>query len=98
MYQSITMNEMQRMKDINIIDVRESEEHQMGVIEGAILMPLNTIPSHLDELDKEETYHLVCHSGNRSSIAAQYLSKQGYNVVNVMGGMSAYSGKLSHEV
>jgi rhodanese-related sulfurtransferase len=36
---------------------------------------------------------VVCHSGNRSQAVSAYLGKQGYQVTNVMGGMSTYRGQ-----
>lgn len=92
------MDEMLRINNLNVIDVREHDEHEMGHIQGALLMPLNSLPTQLENLDKSKTYHIVCHSGSRSQIAAQYLSSKGYSVVNVLGGMSAYKGKLSYEM
>ena len=98
MYQTIGADEFSRLKKIKVIDVRETQEHAYGYIKEAHLMPLNTIPSQLHNLSKEDTYYVVCHSGARSSFACQYLSNQGYGVVNVMGGMSAYKGDLEYEM
>lgn len=95
---TIIMDEFLRLKNTNVIDVREPEEHASGHIEGALLMPLNTLPSEITILDKNKTYHIVCHSGGRSSIASQFLSQNGFDVVNVMGGMSAYRGDLVYEM
>jgi len=40
-------------------------------------------------LDKSKTYHIMCHSGGRSSATVEKLEKLGYNVINCEGGMSA---------
>ena len=41
-------------------------------------------------LDKDKTYYILCQSGNRSSMVCNNLSKRGYNVINIAGGMNAY--------
>lgn len=98
MVSSIMMQELQtkinKKETLNIIDVREGFETAMGHIKGATLIPLSQIKKADDVLDKDKTYHIVCQSGGRSLQAAKKLSKKGYQVVNVMGGMGAYTGSL----
>lgn len=98
MYQSMLMDEMLRLKNAKIIDVREPDEHSTGTIPGALKIPLNSLPDALNRLNSDEKYYVVCHSGARSSVACNYLSKFGFDVVNVMGGMAAYKGRLEHEM
>ena len=43
-------------------------------------------------LDKDITYHIICQSGARSGQACLFLEAQGYNVVNIAGGTSAWPG------
>lgn len=73
---------------LNIIDIREDFEVQMGMLEDALHIPMNTIPEHLNELDSDKTYYIVCAHGVRSEHVTQYLSEQNYKVVNVQGGMA----------
>lgn len=42
----------------------------------------------------KETLYVICHSGVRSKMAAKKLKKKGYDVINVRGGMSAWTGKI----
>jgi len=42
----------------------------------------------------KETLYVICHSGVRSKLAAKKLKKNGYDVINVRGGMSAWTGKV----
>lgn len=88
------MGEIRDFDSINIIDVREPDEHRTGVIKSALLLPMNEVPSNLDKLDKSKEYHVVCASGGRSLQVSKFLNKQGYKVVNVLGGMGAYRGEL----
>lgn len=95
---TITMQEMMSLKNITILDVREEDEYEDGIIPHAILMPLSTIHLTYDKLDKSVEYYVVCYSGSRSLMAAQALDRAGYKMVNVLGGMSAYTGRLEYEM
>lgn len=77
----------------NIIDVRETDEVAQGKIPGAVNIPLGLVQFRLNELDKSKEYIMVCRSGGRSGSASQYLESQGYNVINMTGGMLAWEGK-----
>lgn len=74
----------------HIIDVREPGEWEQGHIGHASLVPLATVPGHLDSFDGEPTY-IVCRSGNRSGQACEFLGGRGHSVVNVAGGMIAWA-------
>jgi rhodanese-related sulfurtransferase len=92
-----TTEEVQEMlqsgKNLNLIDVRESDEVAEGIIPGAIHIPLGEVVSRMDELDKSEAYILICLSGGRSGHATQFLTDQGYDVANMVGGMLAWNGE-----
>lgn len=98
MFSSILMRELMNLKNVDIIDVRNHEEHRTGIIPGAICIPMDQIASAMPKLSKEKTYYIVCQSGSRSQVVCSYLADNGYNAVNVMGGMSAYFGEVSYEV
>lgn len=94
--QDITIEELKERMDkgekLNIIDVREQHEFDEFNI-GAQLIPLGTLPSHLNELEslKEEEIILHCRSGNRSGQAKMYMEDMGFaNVRNLLGGMLAW--------
>ena len=44
----------------------------------------------VEELDNEQLYYVICKSGMRSARACQFLAEQGYDVINVQGGMTAF--------
>ncbi len=73
-----------------IVDVREPDEWAAGHIGHATLVPLATVPGNLDAFDAAPTY-VVCRSGGRSGQACDFLRGQGHDVVNVAGGMIAWS-------
>jgi rhodanese-related sulfurtransferase len=79
---------------IELVDVREDEEVQGGMIEGAKHIRMYDIPANLDYFDKEKEYVLVCRSGRRSENVCHYLQEQGYKVVNMEGGMMNWKGEV----
>lgn len=74
--------------DIRIIDVRTAEQFQEGHLEGAISLPLEELASRLDELDKSQTYHVICQRGIKSVEATALLEEHGFSVHNVDGGLN----------
>lgn len=81
-------------KTLNMIDVREVDEVEVGKIPGAIHIPLGLVEFRMYELDKSKEYIMICRSGGRSGRAAQFLEGQGYNVINMTGGMLTWEGKV----
>lgn len=73
-----------------ILDVREDDEYRAGHISGAKLIPLGQLSAQMDKLPKDRSILCVCASGSRSSMAARQLSAEGYQVVNLQGGMSGW--------
>ena len=72
-----------------LLDVREVFEHKSQNIPGSTLIPLGELQRRLDELEKHRTKEIVvyCRSGNRSMSACKFLQKQGFNAVNLSGGI-----------
>lgn len=95
-FKTIMANDLEQLirkgTPINLIDVRETFEYQMGHIPGSVNMPLSQFD--LVQLDKEKEYHLICQSGNRSNEASKVLASYGFKIVNVMGGTGGYRGRL----
>ena len=81
-------------EQLEIVDVREDEEVQMGMIGEAKHIPMNEIPANLDQFDKEKEYIFVCRSGRRSENVCHYLQEQGFKVVNMTGGLLEWTGEV----
>ncbi|XEC95113.1 rhodanese-like domain-containing protein [Paenibacillus tarimensis] len=76
---------------VQVIDVRTPEEFEAGHIQGAKLIPLQQLEDRLDELDKEQSYLLVCRTGNRSAQAQEVLANHGFNhTYNMLQGMAQW--------
>lgn len=76
--------------DALLLDVREENEWEAGHAPMASLIPLATLPDHLEELPRDHLIICTCRSGGRSLRAATYLQENGFDVVNLMGGMLAW--------
>lgn len=84
---------------INLIDIREPYEFKGGSLKGAKNIPMYTLLNNAEKyLSKEETYYIVCQSGARSKSACKSLTQQGFDVINVSGGVGSYVGtnKIRH--
>lgn len=79
---------------INLVDVREVDEVESGHIPGIIHIPLGLLEFRMHELNKNESYVMVCRSGGRSGSATQFLESQGFDVSNMVGGMLAWNGEV----
>ena len=77
-------------KDAKILDVREDYEWEAGHVDGALHIPLDSLPDRLDDLDPDQDLAVICRSGGRSARATQWLESHGYSAVNVTGGMGAW--------
>lgn len=84
---------LQDGKTLNMIDVRETDEIVQGIIPGAQHIALGDLPKRINEFDKDKHYVMICRSGGRSGNACKFLSEQGYDVANMVGGMLDWKGE-----
>ena len=92
----ITPEELKERKEkgesLNVIDVREKWEFD-EVNLNALLIPLQTLPHRLAEIEQFKDAELIvhCRSGKRSDNAKKFLEQNGFkNVRNLLGGIEAY--------
>ena len=89
----ITFNDFYQLyqnEPLSLVDVREVEEFEALHLEGAHNLPLSQLTDTYDQLDKDLLHYVICKSGMRSARACQFLAEQGYEVINVQGGMTAF--------
>ena len=89
----ITFNDFYQLyqnEQLSLVDVREVEEFETLHLEGAQNLPLSQLADIYDQLDKDLLHYVICKSGIRSARACQFLVEQGYEVINVQGGMTAF--------
>jgi len=71
-----------------IIDIREPLELEAMSLDGTLHIPMRSLLMHPDKyLSKSKRYYLLCRSGRRSYDLAEVLMHQGYDVVNIVGGI-----------
>ncbi|GAC1393167.1 MAG: MBL fold metallo-hydrolase [Ktedonobacteraceae bacterium] len=73
-----------------LIDAREEGEAEQGTIIGAVNLPYRLIRACETLPPLQEPIAVFCNSGNRSSVAASLLERCGLNVMNVVGGTTAW--------
>jgi sulfur-carrier protein adenylyltransferase/sulfurtransferase len=92
---AISVSELKEMidekKDFQLIDVREKNEFEICEI-GGKLIPMGTIPQHVEEISKDKMVVVHCRSGKRSANVIEYLEKNhGFtNLYNLEGGILAW--------
>jgi rhodanese-related sulfurtransferase len=74
-----------------LLDVREDDEWQRGHAPDARHIPMGEVPARLNEIDPQATLYVICKAGGRSQKVAQFLTGNGYEPVNVSGGMLAWA-------
>ena len=86
------------LKDDNyrFLDVRTESEFLSGHIENSIHIPLQELPTRLDEIEqlKQKDIIVYCRSGARSGKAINILIKNNFKVQNLSGGILDWEGKL----
>jgi rhodanese-related sulfurtransferase len=77
-----------------LLDVREDEEWAAGHIAGALHVPMMQLPQRLNyepgPLTPENPIVVICKVGGRSAQVTAWLNHQGYDAVNLAGGMLAW--------
>jgi glyoxylase-like metal-dependent hydrolase (beta-lactamase superfamily II) len=73
-----------------VLDVREPAEVAEWAIAGAVNVPVGGLARHVDRLPRDREIVVVCASGNRSALAADFLAQQGLHIANLRGGMAAW--------
>jgi rhodanese-related sulfurtransferase len=80
--------------DAAILDVREPFEWAAGHIDGALHVPMNSIPATVqlqpELIPAHRPTYVVCGMGGRSGQVVAWLVHHGYDAVNVAGGMHAW--------
>jgi phage shock protein E len=74
-------------EDFFLLDVRTPQENAVDSIKGSHLIPLQELGYRINELPRKKEIVIYCRVGNRSAYACAYLSRQGYNVKNLEGGI-----------
>jgi len=80
---------------VEVIDVREVNEHAVARIEGVPLMPMSSFARDFVKLEPTKTYYFFCHHGVRSLQVVRFLKQEGFSSVkSVSGGIESWSREI----
>jgi rhodanese-related sulfurtransferase len=77
--------------DAVLLDVREDDEWAAGRAPGAVHVPMTQLAERLEEIPDGDPVYVICRSGGRSARVTAYLNSQGWDTVNVAGGMGGWA-------
>jgi rhodanese-related sulfurtransferase len=84
---------------LRLLDVRELEEVAFAPFPGALHLPMGEVASHLNELDADAEWVVICHHGIRSAQVVMYLARMGFErVANLNGGIDQWSLTVDQSV
>ena len=85
--------------DYYFLDVRTIKEHKMKSIPNTDCIPVQEIKERMEELNdyRDKKIIVYCRSGNRSGTATKILNENGFNAINMIGGMNEWKGKVEKE-
>jgi adenylyltransferase/sulfurtransferase len=86
--------------DIQIIDVREPHEYEIGQIPNSKLIPLGQVLNRMNEIDPDRETVVHCKMGGRSAKAIDALQRSGFQgkLSNLVGGITAWSNEVDPSV
>lgn len=95
----ISPQELKQKLDANesilLLDVREPSEYDIVHLEDARLIPLNTLPHHIENLPSDQEIVVYCHHGQRSLYATAYLHQNGFTEAkNLSGGIDQWASEI----
>ena len=73
--------------EVQLIDVRQPEEHDAGRIAGDRLIELSRLATEVDSLDQTRPIVFYCRSGSRSAMATEAFRGAGFDAHNMVGGL-----------
>ena len=79
--------ELHARGEIQLIDVRQPEEHAAGRIAGDRLIELAQLSSRAQTIARDRPIVFYCRSGSRSAMATEAFRGAGYDAHNLSGGL-----------
>ena len=80
-----------------IVDVRLPEELALGMLDGAVNIPLPQIRQQINEIPKDRPVLVYCQTGQRSYFASRALNQLGFDAYNLTGGYKTYSHAVGRQ-
>ena len=73
-----------------LLDCRENDEWETGHVGTALHIPMAQLPARIGEMPHGRRIVNICRSGNRSGKVTAWLLNNGFDAVNMTGGMKAW--------
>jgi rhodanese-related sulfurtransferase len=73
--------------EIQLIDVRQHEEHEAGRIAGDRLVELSSLAAEVETIERGRPVVFYCRSGSRSAMATEAFRGAGFDAHNMAGGL-----------
>ena len=87
---NITIEELKKLNNPIIIDIRDNYSYNNSHIKNAINIPYyNLLNNYSHFLNKNNKYYLYCEEGRQSSEISKRLNSFGYNTKSIKGGYKA---------
>jgi rhodanese-related sulfurtransferase len=80
-----------RERSVQLVDVRETYEHEAGHIAGARHVPVTRLSEEAGSFDRERPLLFYCRVGNRSALATQAFRAAGFDAHHLAGGLAAWA-------
>ena len=78
-----------------VLDVREADELARAAYPFPVVhIPMGELPARVGELPHAGAIVCACHTGGRSASVAQFLRRQGFDAVNLDGGILAWAREI----
>ena len=90
MDRELTPDELEALRDAQIVDVRTDEERAAGRIPETRHVPFERLREAAAELDRERPLVFYCRGGDRSLAAAEAFAASGYDARSLAGGIVAW--------
>jgi rhodanese-related sulfurtransferase len=81
----------ERGEGLTLLDVREPWELDIASVPGVLHIPMGEVADRVAEIDRSRQVVVICRSGRRSLEVAKYLQQNGFDAVNLAGGVLAWS-------
>jgi len=83
-----------RGESLTLLDVREEWELGVASVPDVVHIPMGEVADRIGELDRGREVVVLCRSGRRSLQVANFLQQNGFQAVNLAGGILAWSREL----
>ena len=91
MLESISVFELKKLNNVEVIDIRSIEKYNSNHILNAHNIPYEKLLIYpYKYLDKIKKYYIYCQKGIQSRELCIILKRMGYNTINILGGYEAW--------